>query len=144
VSFRLLNSADRSVHPTGMAVDLRKPTKRRCLTWLRETLLYLEAAGALEATEEHRPPHFHVAVYPGPYRRYVARSGRSGGEERTASRSSGTRRATPARTTYRVRQGDSLWAIARRHGTSVERLKNANDMRSNRLRPGQVLVIPGR
>lgn len=145
-SFRLLNSADRSVHPTGMAIDLRKPAKRRCLTWLRETLVYLEAAGTLEATEEHRPPHFHVAVYPGPYRRYVARNtGRSGGgEERTAARSSTTKRAAPARATYRVRQGDTLWAIARRHGTSVERLKDANDIRSNRIRPGQVLIIPTR
>jgi hypothetical protein len=60
---QLVNSSSRSVHPTGMAVDLRKPSGR-CLTWLRRTLLAQERAGLIEATEEHRPPHFHVAVFP--------------------------------------------------------------------------------
>ena len=68
-SLRLSNSTDRSVHPTGMAVDIRKPQGGRCLSWLRETLLQLEREGVIEATEERRPPHFHVAVYPAPYRR---------------------------------------------------------------------------
>jgi uncharacterized protein DUF5715 len=67
------NSSARSVHPTGMAVDLRKPDGR-CLTWLRETLLDLEAAGVIEATEERHPAHFHIAVYEGPYRRYLQRT----------------------------------------------------------------------
>jgi len=66
------NSSPRSVHPTGMAVDLRKPDDAKCRGWLRETLLELEGAGVIEATEEFAPPHFHVAVYPTPYRRYVA------------------------------------------------------------------------
>ncbi|HSQ31871.1 MAG TPA: DUF5715 family protein [Gemmatimonadaceae bacterium] len=66
------NSVARSVHPTGMAVDLHKPDDSGCLDWLRSTLRELERAGVLEATEEFSPPHFHVAVYPSPYRRYVA------------------------------------------------------------------------
>ncbi|HYJ79079.1 MAG TPA: DUF5715 family protein [Longimicrobiaceae bacterium] len=135
-SYRLFNAADRSVHPTGMAVDIRKPTRRSCLRWLRETLLHVEGQGAIEATEEFRPPHFHVAVFPRQYLAYIgekpaARGSRTG---RTANRGSGT--------TYRVRRGDSLWAIARRHGTSVERLKDANDIRSSRLVAGQLIVIP--
>jgi hypothetical protein len=55
-SLRLANSVAKSVHPTGMAVDLRKPRKRSCLSWLRKTLSSLDAAGVIEATEEHRPP----------------------------------------------------------------------------------------
>jgi hypothetical protein len=66
------NSTARSVHPTGMAVDIRKPESRECLVWLRATLLELENAGVLEATEEFAPPHFHVAVFPAAYSRYVA------------------------------------------------------------------------
>lgn len=66
------NASRRSVHPTGMAIDLRKP-KGRCLTWLRSTLLELEREGVIEATEERGPPHFHVAVFPSRYERYVAR-----------------------------------------------------------------------
>ena len=75
------NATQRSVHPTGMAVDLRKP-KGKCLTWLRSTLLELERSGVVEATEEYGPPHFHVAVFPSPYERYVAsRVGRGGVSE---------------------------------------------------------------
>jgi LysM repeat protein len=140
-SLRLANSADRSVHPTGMAVDIRKPRGRGCLAWLRQTLLSLETQGVLEATEENRPPHFHVAIFPTQYRRYVSNQGGGEGpsEGRTASRT-----ASSNRSTYRVRQGDSLWEIARRNDTTVERLRAANDMRGNRIVPGQVLIIPAR
>jgi hypothetical protein len=64
MSRKLVNGSSMTVHPTGMAVDLRKPSGR-CLTWLRRTLLAAERRGAIEATEERRPPHFHVAVLPG-------------------------------------------------------------------------------
>ncbi|MDB4949088.1 MAG: LysM domain, partial [Gemmatimonadetes bacterium] len=47
--------------------------------------------------------------------------------------------------TYRVRQGDTLWTIARRAGVSVAKLREANDLGSrSRLQPGQRLVIPAR
>lgn len=140
-SLRLANSTNRSVHPTGMAVDIRRPRNGACLAWLRETLLYLESQGVIEATEERRPPHFHVAVYPAPYRRYVG-TGAGGSESRTASR--GNSSSSASRTTYRVRAGDSLWGIARRHDTTVDQLRAANDMRGNRIVAGQVLVIPTR
>lgn len=145
-SFRLINSSDKSVHPTGMAVDLRKPARLRCLTWLRRTLLSLEASGAIEAVEERNPPHFHVAVFPRPYERYLAQRGAdvrvaSAGRP-SAARSASASRPAPATTTYRVRRGDSLWSIARRHGTSVEQLKQANNMRSSRIVAGQRLRIP--
>jgi hypothetical protein len=74
-SMRLANSTSKTVHPTGMAVDLRKPTRSRCLTWLRQTLASLEGEGVLEATEERNPPHFHVAVFPEQYTRYVSGAG---------------------------------------------------------------------
>ena len=64
------NASDRSVHPTGMAIDLRRPAGR-CRGWLEGVLLSLEARGVLEATRERRPPHYHVAVYPRPYAAYV-------------------------------------------------------------------------
>jgi LysM repeat protein len=122
-----------------MAIDIRKPRARRCLSWLRQTLLSLETQGVLEATEEHRPPHFHVAVFPTQYRRYV---NNQGGEDEGASTTRVASRSS--RSTYRVRQGDSLWEIARRNDTTVDRLRAANDMRSNRIVPGQVLIIPTR
>ena len=65
--------------------------------------------------------------------------GEGASEGRTASRT-----ASSNRSTYRVRQGDSLWEIARRNDTTVERLRAANDMRSNRIVPGPELNIPTR
>lgn len=56
------NGHPQTVHPTGIAVDLRKPYRGPCLDWLRQRLSELESAGRIEATEERRPPHFHIAV----------------------------------------------------------------------------------
>jgi len=98
-SFRLFNSVEKSVHPSGMAVDFRKPAGTRCREWLRQRLLHLEGERVLEATEEHRPPHFHVAVFPGPYRRYIAGSG-DATPRRTASRTARAS-ARPAGTSQR-------------------------------------------
>lgn len=131
------NASDMSVHPTGMAVDLRRSSKSACRGWLERTLLQLEGQGVLDATRENHPPHYHVALYPKPYLRYLASRGVEGGETRLA-----TAAGDAGATKYRVASGDNLWVIARRHGTSVEQIKRANGIRSNRLKPGQVLDIP--
>jgi LysM repeat protein len=45
---------------------------------------------------------------------------------------------------YTVRSGDSLWAIAQRHGVSLSALLRANDLRATSvILPGQRLRIPG-
>lgn len=62
-----------SVHPTGMAVDLRVSRSGECREWLERTLLSLEGAGVLDVTRERHPPHYHVAVFPAAYAAYVGR-----------------------------------------------------------------------
>jgi hypothetical protein len=62
-----------SVHPAGMALDLRVPSDSGHRRWLERTLLALEQKGVLDVTREHRPPHYHVAVFPAAYRAYVER-----------------------------------------------------------------------
>lgn len=62
---RLANGAAKSVHPTGMAVDLRSP-RGACRTWLRRELLAQSRRGAVDATEERSPAHFHVIVFRAP------------------------------------------------------------------------------
>lgn len=146
-SVQLANSTSKTVHPTGMAVDLRKPTNGRCLTWLRNTLTSLEGTGVIEATEERNPPHFHVAVFPAPYERYVSsRTGvRLASSSTTATRAAASTPPTVssgAGRSYKVRSGDSLWTIARSANVSVDRLKSANSLRSSRILAGQVLIIP--
>ena len=44
---------------------------------------------------------------------------------------------------HQVRSGDSLWQLASRYGTTVERIRSDNGLQGNALRPGQVLVIRG-
>ncbi|WP_420577096.1 LysM peptidoglycan-binding domain-containing protein [Ekhidna sp.] len=43
---------------------------------------------------------------------------------------------------YTVKYGDSLWSISRSNNTSIEKLKLANKLSSNTIKPGQSLVIP--
>ncbi|MGE5507220.1 MAG: LysM peptidoglycan-binding domain-containing protein [Chitinophagales bacterium] len=45
--------------------------------------------------------------------------------------------------TYAVQPGDTLWLIAQRFGTTVAALQQANNLTSDVLSVGQVLVIPG-
>jgi len=125
------NASSRSVHPTGMALDLRRPDPK-CRGWLERVLLQLEGSGVLEVTLERRPPHYHVALFPRQYAAYVDRITRAQQQQYVAA---GGR--------YRVRPGDSLWGIARRHATTVIRLRSANNLSGSRIYPGQVLTLPG-
>ena len=61
------NSHYLSVHPAGIAVDLRISSRRRSSQWLERELLNLERQGVLDVTRERRPPHFHVALFPDAY-----------------------------------------------------------------------------
>ena len=124
------NASRRSVHPTGMAADFRRSTQRSCRDWLEDTLLSLEKQGVLEATRERYPPHYHVAVFPEHYARYVAAL-----PDKSLP--------TPAEVTHhRVRRGDSLWSIARDYGIDVDSLKAANQLSGSRIYAGQTLRIP--
>lgn len=153
------NASSRSVHPTGMAVDLRVSDRRSCRDWLEETLLSLERRGVLDATREYRPPHYHIALYPSQYDAYVSRlPNESEPEPQQAARTvlaSGPAEppapvpvpapaVVPDTVQYRVRSGDSLWEIARSHNTTVNNLRRINNLSTNRIYAGQVIDIPAR
>lgn len=124
------NASRRSVHPTGMAVDFRSSTQRTCRVWLESALLNLEKQGVVEATRERYPPHYHVAVFPNTYARYVAALP----DQSLPSPS--------AVIHHTVRRGDSLWGIARNYGIDLDTLKDANHISGNRIYAGQTLRIP--
>lgn len=51
--------------------------------------------------------------------------------------------STPAKITYTVVQGDSLWSISKKHKTTIDALTKANNMNiKSRIVPGQKLIIP--
>jgi LysM repeat protein len=153
------NSSPLSVHPTGMALDLRVSDVHACRAWLETALLNLERRGVLEAARERRPPHYHVVVFPDPYVAYVAsKTGKSvvaeyrspaPGAPSAASTTVAAVATTPSPTAasgggeYRVRAGDSLWTIARRFGTTTTALQRANGLTSTHLKVGQKLTLPG-
>jgi hypothetical protein len=166
------NASPLSVHPAGMAVDLRVPSNRRCRDWLESTLLSLDRQGVVSAIRENSPPHYHVAVFPTPYLQYVSRvvggtavastaptPARTGASTASASAPRALAAApvidssadmgqgtteTAAVRSIRVNRGDSLWTIARRTGTTVDDIKALNNLRSSTIQPGQVLTVPGR
>jgi hypothetical protein len=61
-----------SVHPAGMAVDLRVSDRQQCRAWLEDALLGMEEAGVLNGIRERSPPHYHVAIFPEQYEEYAA------------------------------------------------------------------------
>jgi hypothetical protein len=121
------HASKRSVHPAGMAMDLRRSWNRGCRSWLELTLLTLEANGVLDAMLESHPPHYHVALFPDSYRQRGVEILERGEQ-----------------THYQVTRGDTLWKIAKRHQTDVFSVKQINGLRSNRIYVGQVLVLPSR
>jgi LysM repeat protein len=141
----------------------------------------LERQGVLDAIRENRPPHYHVALFPEPYERYVAKV--SGGRSTTQLASARDRKAEASQempmlvtgnpppsgelevepaagaeliaatlekapesvTQYRVNRGDTLWSIARRHGTTVDALRRLNGLgANNRIVAGQRIRVPTR
>lgn len=119
------HASKNSVHPTGMALDLRRSWDRKCRSWLEVTLLTLEANGILDAMLEWSPPHYHIALFPRQYRRLGVDLLDLG-----------------MATHYQVSRGDTLFKIARRHNTDVYSVKQINNLRSDRIYPGQVLRLP--
>ena len=127
------NASPRSVHPTGMALDVRRPTDPTCRAWLESTLLYLEERSVIEATLERAPPHYHVAVFAQDYASYV---------RMLEARPPSTGAAIPDSPRHIVRRRDTVWQIAKRYGTTPAAILQVNGLRSSLIHPGQVLKIP--
>lgn len=66
---------------------------------------------------------------------------RGGGGPSTSSSTSQSQPSSSGAATYTVKSGDTLSAIATRHGISVNELKQWNGLSSNNIKPGQVLKV---
>jgi LysM repeat protein len=141
------NAVALSVHPTGMAVDLRIPAQWKCRSWLEDTLLSLEKERVLDVTRERRPAHYHVAVYAEQYETRVAALQAKLRQPTTRPQAQPTQEVTVSSRPatyhdYLVRKGDSLWEIAAKAGVSVAALRTANKLQGNRIYVGQTLRMP--
>ena len=70
----------------------------------------------------------------------LARAAETGGAAVLATLAEAEFEDAPA-ATYRVRAGDTLYAIARRHGTTIDQLKAWNNLTSSTLRIGAELIV---
>ncbi len=162
------NASLHSVHPTGMAMDLRRSFRRACSSLLESTLLDLESRGILEATKERFPAHYHVALFPEAFSNYLlaVEGGRQLPPIQTAAAlagppvdtiaesapspgsviagNQGATRAVAKNAVHRVRRGDTLSRIAGRYGVSTDTLRRANGLRGSKVFSGQRLRIPGK
>lgn len=143
------NSVAHSVHPTGMAVDLRVPKNHKCRSWLENTLLSLEREKVIDVTRERYPPHYHVAVFSKHYEtRVAALSGSNPAEASVASAGQAVASTSQpvsysgSYTRYVVRRGDTLSEIAKRNGVAVAQLRDLNTLRGSLINVGQKLRIP--
>lgn len=76
-----------------------------------------------------------------PPRRTASREGGKAGPGGPASAGHAPPAATGGAVSHVVRSGDTLFAIARRHGTTVTELMRLNKLASTRIRPGDVLAV---
>jgi hypothetical protein len=78
------------------------------------------------------------------------RSSASSSSGSSASRTTTAKKTTSSKSTakkssgssYKVVRGDTLYGIARKRGSSIAKIKAANGLKSDIIRPGQVLRIP--
>lgn len=146
------NASDLSVHPAGMALDIRVSSDAGCRRWLENTLVSLEKKGVLDATREHNPAHYHVAVFPDKYYAYLGRqadkpSAATAQRKRIAkveqpAYASVVSLPGPKERKHKVRPGESLWSISREYKVSVAALKQENNLRGSTIRAGQILTLP--
>jgi hypothetical protein len=62
-----------SVHPTGMAVDLRVPAGSSQRAWFEGALADMQRQGLIDVTRERTPPHYHIAVFAERWTPFAAR-----------------------------------------------------------------------
>ena len=94
------------------------------------------------APVEADPYAFNAPSSPPP--RSSSASSSSSSSSRTTSKSTASKSTAKksSGSSYKVVRGDTLYGIARKRGSSVAKIKAANGLKSDLIRPGQVLRIP--
>lgn len=141
------NASSDSVHPTGMAVDMRIPGDAKCRNWLERTLLSLETAGVLDVTRERHPAHYHIALFTLAYASYVESIETTADTPQLVTAVATTIGSEPQLADggyliHTVRKGETLSKVADSYGVSSTAVRKLNGLRGSKLKSGQKLKIP--
>jgi LysM repeat protein len=85
-------------------------------------------------------PQYDPYAYSAPKKSPSATS--SASKKKTTAPTSTKKKTSTASKRHTVKKGDTLYGIARSGGTTVAKLKSANGLTSDVIRPGQTLKIP--
>lgn len=94
---------------------------------------------AAPSTPSYQTPPAAPTPPPDPY---AFSSGNKTQSSASSSTSSSRKSTASSGSRYAVTKGDTLYGIARKKGTTVAKLKAANGLKSDLIRPGQSLKIP--
>lgn len=94
------------------------------------------------APVEADPYAFNAPSSPPPRSSSASSSGSSSSRTTSKSTASKSTAKKSSGSSYKVVRGDTLYGIARKRGSSVAKIKAANGLKSDLIRPGQVLRIP--
>ncbi|MEN3939768.1 LysM peptidoglycan-binding domain-containing protein [Prosthecobacter sp. SYSU 5D2] len=110
--------------------------------------------GSSSSIPTYTPPPAPVEADPYAFNAPTSSSSSSGSSSYTAPKKTTTSSSKPKTSTkstakkssgsgsYKVVSGDTLYGIARKRSTTVAKIKSANGLKSDLIRPGQTLKIP--
>jgi LysM repeat protein/lysophospholipase L1-like esterase len=84
-----------------------------------------------------------TTIYPGQKLKIYGKSAavKPSGSDKKQTTTTSSSTSGKSKITYAVKSGDSLYAIAKNHGTTVENIKKWNNLTTDRIHPGQQLII---
>lgn len=124
--------------------DTAEPASGEIPPWIAESSDPAYESGHYSPVQSSSSYAYNPPAKPSVTKKSSARKSTAGSKSSrsTAARKSSSRKSAPKASTYTVKKGDTLGAIARRNGTSVKALKRANGLKSDLIHINQKLTIP--
>lgn len=91
---------------------------------------------------EPPPPPEPVAYTPPEPPKTASSSSTSASKKKTTASTSTKKKSSGSSKRHTVKSGDTLYGIAKKNGTTVAKLKSANGLSGDLIRPGQSLKVP--